>query len=187
MLPFKHTPTKKELLTINPKKLKIFRDILNEKKYRVADTGLSYRKINSLGGNKILIDNRNDGRGWRKFSYKELLVISIIKELRLIGFIDEKLENLRDLFFKKTNENSSDFAIMLAHLGIKTTLIITFEDKGFIYDLVGFEIKKDEGRKSYISVNINKIIEELRKTTGEINMDMNEIIIHAKNKDCVKK
>ena len=169
----------KKFAMINPKKLKEFRDLLNEKRYRVADTGLSYRKINSLGGNKILIDERGNKKGWRKFSYKELIIISIIKELRLIGFIDEKLENLRDLFFKKNNEYLSDLAIISAYSGDKTTLIITFEDRGFVYDLVGFEMRKGEIKKSYISVNINRIIEELKKSTDEISIDMNEMLTNS--------
>jgi len=175
------------LYLIRPEKLKEFRDILNKKKYRVADTDLTYRQINSLDGNNILQDNRKEKRGWRKFSYKELIFISIIKELRAYGFIDERLENLRDLFFKKSNLHDSDLAIISAYSGTKTTLVIIMEDGGFTYDLVGFEIKPSENRRSYISVNINKVIEELKKTTDELNINMDEMLTNSKNGSNINK
>lgn len=166
---------------IKPEKLKEFRNILNEKKYRVANTDLTYRQINSLDGNEILQDNRKEKKGWRKFSYKELIFISIIKELRSYGFIDEQFENLRDLFFKKSEEYFSDLALIAAYSGTKTTLIASMADKGFTYELIGFEIKQSESRKSYIIVNINRIIDELRKSTDEISIDMNEMLKSQKN------
>jgi len=149
---------------------------LNEKKYRVADTDLTYRQINSLGANEIIKDKRGKKTGWRKFSYKDLVFISIIKELRSFGFIDEKLENLRDLFFKKSEELHSDLAIITAYSGTKTTLIVSWGNNGFEYQFIGFEIKRNKGGRSFIAVNINTIIKDLRKRAVKLNIDFNDII-----------
>lgn len=76
----------------------ILERLLNEKKYTVSDTNYSYRQINSIPST-ILGDKRENKRGWRKFSLKELIFLDVVKELRKYGILNKQLNSLADCFF----------------------------------------------------------------------------------------
>lgn len=145
----------------------LFRKKINEKRFRVADTSLSYRQVNHLDYTDILNDNRKNKNGWRKFSLKELIFFSIIKELRKYGFRDEQLKTLKDAFFGNKNKKLSDFAIGIVFTKLKITLIIDNENELGFYDDFGLKIFIGKEYKSYININLNEIVMEIWEKIGK--------------------
>lgn len=63
-----------------------FYEVMNQPKFLVKDTGISYRNINhwdSMG--LIRCSRREDGAGDRKFSFMDLFWVKIVEELRAFG------------------------------------------------------------------------------------------------------
>ena len=69
-------------------------ETLNNKVFRVADSPLSYRQTNALAMDRLMPDNREKKEGWRKFSLKELIYISIVYELKKYGLKHVQLKYL---------------------------------------------------------------------------------------------
>lgn len=135
-----------------------YRKFLNKKTFRVADTDLSYRQINSLDGNKIIKDTRKNKKNWRKFSFKELIFFLIIKELRQYGIKDEQLKSLRNVFFGSDNSLHTDFSLIKIFGGIKIFLVFDGEANVTFHDIVFFDLMGGDNYKSFININLNEIV-----------------------------
>ena len=72
---------------------------LNRKVFRVSHTKMTYRQVNALGNENLLDDKRRDVKEWRKFTFKELVYLLIVKELKGYGVKREKLRDLWSSFF----------------------------------------------------------------------------------------
>lgn len=71
-------------------------ELLNEKKLTVKDTDVSYRTINHWMSEKLLEDDRQRASGWRKLSLKDILWVTILRELRAFGLPLEKLRRTHE-------------------------------------------------------------------------------------------
>lgn len=149
--------------------IKLLINNLNEKRFRVASTGLTYRQINSLGSNDLLDDQRKNNKNWRNFSFKELIYLSLTKELRKYGVIDKNLKKLKTIFFSKKFSFDIHNTLTCAMFGEQ---IIAVVDNGFnvcFYSAAQF--LKFKGRtKSFISINLNEIFGEVLDRLGEYNI-----------------
>lgn len=142
----------------------------NEKKYTVKDSTLSYRQINSLGASAMLQDERENDRGWRKFSFKDLVYLYTILECRKYGIINEKLQELRDDFYKQdkgTQKFSDVDHVLLLVLGtVKLSLLITDDGRTWFVDM-SYQAFVDDSYDSYTFINFNEIVRKVWKlTTG---------------------
>ena len=116
---------------------------LNKKNFKVADIPLSYRQVNVLSAAKLLgADNQNKGR-WRKFSFKELVYISLLVELKRFGFDHKQIRNLHDSFFKERgttnhsklfNKNVAETAITCVFAGIEISVLAFSDGVVYMYD-----------------------------------------------------
>ena len=61
-------------------------EYINEKRFKVSDIPLSYRQVNVLSSAKLLGTDPGNKGHWRKFSFKELVYISLLVELKKFGF-----------------------------------------------------------------------------------------------------
>jgi hypothetical protein len=147
--------------------IEAFQKMINDKKFRVADTTLSYRQVNHLDNTNVLKDTRKDKKRWRKFSLKELIFLSIVKELRKYGFRDEQLKPLRNAFFGKKNNELSDFAIGIVFIKFQMSLIINNENKVFFFDDMGLRILLGKSQKSYLKINLNEVVNEIWEKIGK--------------------
>ena len=146
---------------ISADKIHSFR-LLNDKLFSVASTGLSHRKINALETNDIIRSGRKDNKKWRKFSYKERIFLLIITELRKYGLRDKQLKHLRDAFFKKANVLASDIVIAEVLEENKVVLLVDSDGSVSFHSLIHL----DENYTSFININLNAIVESLRKELG---------------------
>ncbi|MGE3799470.1 MAG: MerR family transcriptional regulator [Candidatus Kapaibacterium sp.] len=69
---------------------------VNEKLYTVKETDLTYRALNHWTELELLEDDREEGKGWRKFSMADLVWIRILTDLRYFGVPIEKLKRVKD-------------------------------------------------------------------------------------------
>lgn len=168
IFPFAKRAYAKKLLSKNETLLKIlsFRFHFAEKRYTASDTPLSYRQINSLGGNGILRSDRKNQKGWRKFSFRELVFLLVVEEIRKYGIQDSQLKYLRDAFFKKENKFESDLAMMASVSGIKIILTFDADGKVYFHDVITADMSEDRNHKSFINVNLNAIIAGQWKKEG---------------------
>lgn len=168
IFPFVERAYIKKLLSKNETPLKIlsFRFHFAEKRYTASDTPLSYRQINSLGGNGILKSDRKNKKGWRKFSFRELVFLLVVEEIRNYGIQDSQLKYLRDAFFKKENKFESDLAMIASVSGIKIILTFDADGKVYFHDVITADMSEDRNRKSFINVNLNAIIAGQWKKEG---------------------
>lgn len=143
---------------------------LNQKKFRVRDTSLTYRQINHLDETSVLPkDSRNQGKGWRKFSYKQLIFFEVVRELRKYGIKDGQLCLFRNAFFKSRGQHAhlSNLALGIALVNIQINLVFDGENKPVFYDDTAFHMETGIRRTSYIMININEIINAVAINLGE--------------------
>lgn len=143
---------------------------LNKKRFRVGDTGLTYRQINTMGGNGLLDDNRDGESEWRMFSLKELVYLLVIKELRKYGSIDRNLKKLRGAFFSSKLSFESDMALIYIMYGEQMILVVDDDFSVSIYS--SSEFLKSRGRSvSFISINLNEIYKVVWNKIGSDKLD----------------
>lgn len=153
---------------------KYLKSISEDRCFRVSDTKLTYRQINSLESGGLLPASREDTKGWRDFSYRDMVFLKIIVECRKFGLENAQLINLKDLFYKikikkidkkiKSGLTVGDYCFYLViankqqvKIGISSTGDVVFTDKGE----PRFSNSKNQGVNSYLNINFNNIIKEL--------------------------
>jgi len=158
------------MLTQSDKVHDAVQEFINVKRYRVADTPLTYRQVNSLGSNELLHDERESTSDWRKFSFKELVYLTVIKELRKFGIIDEQLNNLKTAFFSEKEKFGSDLALM-AVLG-KTKIILVFDEDSKIafYTIPEFNLFEKQSA-AFININFNEVVIKVLVKIGKERID----------------
>jgi DNA-binding transcriptional MerR regulator len=167
---------------LGEQKISKFVVFLNEKKFRVSDTDFSYRQINSLDDNNVLEDTRETKNNWRKFSFKELIFLSIIKELRGYGFKSEQIKKLSNVFFGEKTKEQTDFAIGIVFIKLKITLLIDNKNNISFYDFMAMEMFFSKEHKSFININLNEIVSEIWEKMGKKKIsykNYNDIIMES--------
>jgi hypothetical protein len=147
------------------------KELINLKKYTVSDTPLSYRQANALGTDNLLSNDRKDKSRWRKFSFKELVYIEILSELKGFGMKRDQLRPLWDSFFKEPpkdikqidlrNGRDSEVAIGCVFSGIEITLFV--DNKGDTFFLDPMYYLRFSISKPLIKISFNQIVNELLK------------------------
>ncbi|HNV97466.1 MAG TPA: hypothetical protein PKL13_04165 [bacterium] len=185
------------IYSLGPDNIKKLFEYFNRKRFRVADTNLTYRQINSLDNNNVLKNDRENERDWHKFSLKELIFFSVIKELRTYGLLDKQLIKLRKAFFDKDLSISSNFALIAILGKVKIILMLDNQMNVYFFDIPMFQAL---GRKykSYININLNEVVgdvfekigkdrieykDELNLVSSETSDEENKILEIIRNKD----
>jgi len=148
-----------KVLTQSKEWLEFAHKSLNKKQYKVSDTPLSYRKINYLDEVGALKSERKQNKGWRKFSFKELVYLSIVKELRYYGRSNESIRDFFEEFFKKEKcpTNSADIAMLISFSGISVNVVFDNQGNTGFYSVPMFQALHSK-TKSFLSINLNEIM-----------------------------
>jgi hypothetical protein len=149
-------------------------NFLNKKRFKVSDTPLTYRQVNSLDTDKLLATDRKTKQGWRKFSFKELIYILTVNELKKFGLKHEQLRHLWEAFFKepvkhnlneiKINKFIGDCAIGCTFGQVEIKIAIDSEGEIVFYDpphSIVLDITSTS--KPLIIIRLNDIVNELLK------------------------
>ncbi len=160
-----------EFMDTENKNLVEIRSILNKQRYRISETGESYRVINNWDENGLLLDDDERGNGWRNFSMVEILWIHILRELRTLGFSLTKLKTLRnDLFLFPKNNGvifRTDFLTYFFYQVVlkkkDCLLVVNVNGNGSLCSKNDYEASQllMPLPASYVLINLNKLIAEI--------------------------
>lgn len=147
---------------------------INKKLFNVSDTPLTYRQVNALDNDELLPDDRKGKPGWRKFSFKELIYVLIIGELKKFGMKHEQLKELWDAFFKEPtekrfkqlerNKHDGEIAIGCVFGQVEIRLAVADSGEVLFYDPPHSLIIHP---KSQITIVLNNIVNDLLIKTGK--------------------
>jgi len=153
-------------------------EFFNLKKFRVSDTPLTYRQANSLDEDKLLSTDREVKQNWRKFSFKELVYILIVNELKKFGLKHGQLTHLWESFFKepvrqkvngiKTDKFIGECASGCTFAQVEIKISIDSEGNIIFYDpFYSIFLDSVSGSKPIITISLNEIVNTLLKKLGK--------------------
>lgn len=174
----------------SPEKGKVS-EFINTKVFSVADTPLTYRQINLMDTDNLLSKDRDNDKGWRKFSLKELIYIYIVSELKKFGFKHEQLSQLWMAFFKEhiasedkktgeiqINKGTGEMVLGCVFGGIEITLCVDSSGQIVFYDPFNYSILY-QNSKSQIHINVNNITNSLLAKYGYTQIPINDSLQEA--------
>src|SRR3989339_297000 len=133
---------------------------LNKKNFKVKDSLLTYRQINTLSKDGVIIESRKSDKEWRKFSFKEIIYLNLVKKFKDFGLTNKQLLN-----FKKFILESKEFEEAIAYAFIGLNLVVIFENKNnnyacYLWDYYSVLTKYDS---NYLVFNLTKQVIELKE------------------------
>lgn len=185
------------------------RKVLQERNKRIELQTFTYRVINHWEKSGLVESNREQGKGWRRYSICDLLWLNIINELRKFGVSIESLQKIKTALSQHSDKVDSIFPILEFYaasyiLNKKPVYLLIFNDYG-IEIRTNEEIEiTDEFLKvpNHIKISLHDIIQSLvpqyellptfeskiRLTSKELEIirnirtkNYNEIVIKFKN------
>lgn len=144
-----------------------FASIIRKPLFTVSDSSLSYRQINYLGDTAVLPEKRKNNKEWRKFSLKEVIFLSLVKELKQYGFKESLLIALRKVFFEVRKGFDTDLAILAVLNGFGVYMTVDTEGGICFYDMATFGFLRDRKQPSLLLLNLNGMILPLWEKLGK--------------------
>lgn len=81
-----------------------FSSAVHQHRQIVKDKEVTYRVLSHWDTEGLIECERNNDKGWRKFSFVESLWLFIVKELRQYGFGIDTIKNTKKCFFQKNTK-----------------------------------------------------------------------------------
>lgn len=140
---------------------------LNLKNYKIDDKRLSSRLLNHWYKCGIIKDDRPNGRGWKKFSFSELVWIQIVFKLRKFGFDLDKINSVKkhfDIYNSldiKSNSLLLDFYTVVALRSQIPIKVLVFESgQAEIVRQVDIDIANQLSiiTEDFIMIDFNKLL-----------------------------
>ena len=147
---------------------------LNNKKFHIKDTGLSYRQIAELDKGGMLGQARRESGSWRSFSLKELVYLKLIEELRKYGIQNSALSNVREAFFKKpfledvrnVDAPLSTAEMMIVHFFLESLVLVAINSDGDVAFFDRFHAPLTSTLESCLLINFNELTHTVMKAHG---------------------
>ena len=141
----------------------------NQQAYTIGEEKLSSRVLNHWYQSGIITDDRLDNKGWKKFSFSEIVWISIVIKLRKFGLDLQRIKKVKEqIDYYNTKDSKSkcpllDFYMLVA---ISSTIPIKF----IVFESGQAEIVKQSDidianqlnliNEDFISIDINKLLDK---------------------------
>ena len=146
----------------------------NKKIFRVADTPLTYRQVNSLEESGLLNPHRKDTSNWRRFSFKELVYFGIVSSVRKFGLKNEQLKDLWLAFFGekdkidnfKPNKYISDLVLGCSFMQVEIMTVVGSEGEVYFLSPVNYA-HFSERVGPCICLRLNDIVNGILKSIGK--------------------
>ncbi len=136
-------------------------------RYKVNQTGASYRVINSWFEQGIISASQKEDKGWRVFSLIEYIWLQIVVILRKFGYPLEKIKLMKESIFN--SDGGEDYNMFLYYLSypltrkeVKQVVFMAFLDGSYEIALENEIRLSNQALHSishYISININQILQ----------------------------
>ena len=142
----------------------------NQQNYKVDDTRLSSRVLSHWYESGIINDNRPNGKGWKKFSFSELVWVHIIFKLRNFGLDLKRIKMVKDQVDKYNSIDKIsncpllDFYMLVAiHSKIPVKLLVFESGQAEIVRQLDIDLANQLGliEEDFISIDINKLLNKL--------------------------
>ncbi|MDA9069182.1 hypothetical protein N8258_01235 [Algibacter sp.] len=167
------------------------KDQLNNQEYPVGNDKISSRVLNHWYEMGIVTDDRPNGKGWKKFSFSEIVWIEIVMQLRSFGFDLLRIKQVKkqiEIFNTKDNKSKCpllDFYLVVTLTSDIPVKLIVFESgQAEIVREVDIELANliQSIQEDFISIDLNKLVNKLR-TKGaskdfkidDLNYDVSQI------------
>lgn len=140
-------------------------EFVNTKRYTVSDTPLTYRQTRTLDQDNLLPKDPKRAKGWRKYSFKELVYILIVYELKQFGLQHEQLKGLWNSFFGRSGKSVGDIVIGCVFGEVEILMAVDKDGKVSFYDPIHFILLRKEGSSLVVRVNdlVNKLLKQIGK------------------------
>ena len=141
----------------------------NHQTYTIGEEKLSSRVLNHWYQSGIITDDRIDNKGWKKFSFSEIVWIRIVIKLRKFGLDLQRIKKVKEqIDYYNTKDSKSkcpllDFYMLVA---ITSTIPIKF----IVFESGQAEIVKQSDidianqlnliNEDFISIDINKLLDK---------------------------
>jgi len=141
----------------------------NQQTYTIGEEKLSSRVLNHWYQSGIITDDRLDNKGWKKFSFSEIVWIRIVIKLRKFGLDLQRIKKVKEQIDCYNTKNSKskcpllDFYMLVA---ITSTIPIKF----IVFESGQAEIVKQSDidianqlnliNEDFISIDINKLLDK---------------------------
>ena len=142
----------------------------NEKNYKIGDERLSSRVLNHWYEFGIITDDRPDGKGWKKFSFSEVVWIRIVFKLRSFGLNLKRIKEVKDHIDKYNSLDTIsncpllDFYMLVAiHSSIPVKLVVFESGQAEIVRQIDIDLANEIEciTEDFISIDINKLLDKL--------------------------
>lgn len=127
----------------------------------IAD--VNTRIINHWEKENVIIDNRKDGKGWRKYSITDVVWITIVEKLREFNFPLESIKLVKAELFNKNDKGSSVLEILLDNYlsnGHADRVNIYSEGKLIIEEKDNY-LNVQKLNDSFISISFDQVIKKV--------------------------
>jgi DNA-binding transcriptional MerR regulator len=141
----------------------------NQQTYTIGEEKLSSRVLNHWYQSGIITDDRLDNKGWKKFSFSEIVWISIVIKLRKFGLDLQRIKKVKEqIDYYNTKDSKSkcpllDFYMLVAITSTIPVKFIVFESgQAEIVKQSDIDIANQLNliNEDFISIDINKLLDK---------------------------
>lgn len=142
------------------------KEVLNEPRFKIGDEDISSRVLLHWHEMGILEDDREKGKGWRKFSISEMIWIGIVIKLRTFGLDLKKIKKIREYLNTYNSKNISkcpllDFYIAFsANSEMPVKLLVFSSGEALIGRQVAIDSSLQLGliSEDYVTIDISNLV-----------------------------
>ena len=144
--------------------------------------GANYRFINYLSNTGLLDDNRDKaGKGWRKFSFVEMVYINLVIVLRNFGLKADTIKPLHGFFSEKYDPVDKNYtcnglrwlnALIAIHFGYEIEILIFSDDRIMILDPQMMNVFGKRTSEGVLRVSLSVMVNKTRETFGMKKLDI---------------
>ena len=149
------------------------KDLFNEQIYTIKDERISSRVLNHWYEMELINDDRPNKKGWKKFSFSEVVWIEVILKLRMFGLNLKSIKQVKEQIdiYKTSHNNKSKCLLLDFYMAVVLTStipvkIIVFESgQAEIVRQIDLDIANTCGFivEDFISIDLNKLLDGLLK------------------------
>lgn len=140
---------------------------INETNKKISNKDFSYRIINHWEANGLIINNRKENKGWRRYSLVDVVWLHIIKELRAFGFsLDQILKIRKNLAVSNSNSKSAfpllEYYIALALVNEPVYLLVFSNGSAHPLTENEYQMNREFNTStSHIQIQLNPIVQKM--------------------------
>ena len=148
---------------------------LNKQTQKIGENQISSRVLNHWYEKGIIIDDRPENKGWKKFSFSDAVWVTIVIKLRKFGLNLEQIKLVKEQldYYNKLDKVSKcsllDFYLVVALTSKIPVKLVVFESgQAELVRQIDIDLANtiDSIPEDFISIDINKIVSKMLNKQG---------------------